>query len=62
MGIFSLKIRAAQLPRDCFAANNPKCSDPVTKIIGKPLIFKTVLLENVLDDHALNMQERTLSF
>ena len=60
--MFGLKIRAAQLPRNFLTVSNPKCSGPVTKIVGAPLIHKTVLLENVLDDHALNMQQQTVSF
>ena len=57
--MFGLKIRAAQLPRNCFTVSNPECPGPVIKIVGALLILKTVLLENVLDDRALNMQEQT---
>jgi hypothetical protein len=60
--LFGLKIRTAQLSRNCFTVSNPKCSGPVTNIVGVPVILKIVLLENVLDDHALNTQEQTLSF
>ena len=60
--MFGLKIRAAHLPRNYFAVSNPKCSGPVTKIVGATLILKTVLLENVFDVHTLNMQEQILSF